>query len=156
MNSNIQAAAEKLLLENYESYYRLAYSYVRNESDALDIVQESACRAITECGSVKNPEYLSTWLYRIVINTALDFIRKYRREETTDSLPDPVWEDRYSDPDLISLVMALDEKSRTDSRALRGQEAGRNCPDLRRKFKYTIHKARLYRALKKLRLDLAG
>ena len=156
MNSNIQAAAEKLLLENYESYYRLAYSYVRNESDALDIVQESACRAITECGSVKNPEYLSTWLYRIVINTALDFIRKYRREETTDSLPDPVWEDRYSDTDLISLVMALDEKSRTvpilryfEDREL--EEIAQICGE-----NLNTIKARLYRALKKLRLDLAG
>lgn len=33
---------EKLLIENYEQYYRLAYSYVHNEADALDIVQEGA------------------------------------------------------------------------------------------------------------------
>ena len=37
---------EKLLIENYEQYYRLAYSYVHNEADALDIVQEGAYKAI--------------------------------------------------------------------------------------------------------------
>ena len=30
---------EELLLENYNRYYRLAYSYVHNEADAADIVQ---------------------------------------------------------------------------------------------------------------------
>ena len=86
----------------------------------------------------------------------MDFIRKYRREETTDSLPDPVWEDRYSDMDLMSLVMALDEKSRTvlilryfEDRKL--EEIARICGE-----NLNTVKARLYRALKKLRLDLEG
>ena len=29
-----------ILLENYESYYRLAFSYVHQDADAMDIVQE--------------------------------------------------------------------------------------------------------------------
>ena len=69
-----------LLLNNYESYYRLAYSYVRNQEDAMDIVQESAYRAIKNSSSVKQAEYAATWVYRVVINTALDFIRKNRKE----------------------------------------------------------------------------
>ena len=36
---------EKLLIENYEQYYRLAYSYVHNEADALDIVQEGGVQS---------------------------------------------------------------------------------------------------------------
>jgi len=31
---------EQLLLENYNKYYRLAYSYVHHEADAADIVTE--------------------------------------------------------------------------------------------------------------------
>ena len=31
-----------LLVRQYEKYYRMAYSYVRSESDAQDIVQEVA------------------------------------------------------------------------------------------------------------------
>ena len=37
---------EEVLLQNYDSYYRLAYSYVQNEADAGDIVQNGAYRAI--------------------------------------------------------------------------------------------------------------
>lgn len=44
-----------IILDEYESLYRMAYTYVRNESDAMDIVQESAYKAITKCQTVKAP-----------------------------------------------------------------------------------------------------
>ena len=37
---------EEILLEQYEQYYRLAYSYVKNEADAGDIVQNGAYKAL--------------------------------------------------------------------------------------------------------------
>ncbi len=40
---------ERLLLTNYNQYYRLAYSYVRNDADAGDIVQNAAYKAIKNC-----------------------------------------------------------------------------------------------------------
>ena len=64
---NNTAETEQILTENYERYYRLAYSYMRNEDDALDVVQESAYRAIRDCRKVRNKDYLSTWIYRIVV-----------------------------------------------------------------------------------------
>ena len=36
----ITAQTEKMLIDQYERLYRLAYSYVHNEADALDIVQK--------------------------------------------------------------------------------------------------------------------
>ena len=47
---------EELLLENYNRYYRLAYSYVHNEADAADIVQNGAYKAIRNSDSLKNVE----------------------------------------------------------------------------------------------------
>ena len=47
MNS-CEKIIEDVLTENYRQLYRLAYGYVRNEEDALDIVQESAYKAIRE------------------------------------------------------------------------------------------------------------
>ena len=37
-----EKAVENILYEKYNSYYRMAMSYVHNESDAMDIVQEGA------------------------------------------------------------------------------------------------------------------
>mgnify|MGYP000031231779 CR=1 FL=1 len=45
---------EELLLENYNRYYRLAYSYVHNEADAADIVQNGAYKAIRNSDSLKD------------------------------------------------------------------------------------------------------
>ena len=56
---------EKLLIENYEQYYRLAYSYVHNEADALDIVQEGAYKAILKCDTLREVSFAGTWIYRI-------------------------------------------------------------------------------------------
>ena len=53
---------EEILLHNYNSYFRLAYSYVRNEADAGDIVQDGAYKAILHSGSLRNVEYASTWV----------------------------------------------------------------------------------------------
>ena len=113
MGSKQETEVERLLLENYETYYRLAYSYVRQEQDALDIVQECAYKAIRDCKTVRNPDYLATWVYRIVINTALDTVRKRKREELSDTLPEAVWEDSYGDVDLRGVLERLDDRSRT-------------------------------------------
>ena len=62
----ITAQTEKMLIDQYERLYRLAYSYVHNEADALDIVQESACKAITQCKNLKDTEItLTVWQIRI-------------------------------------------------------------------------------------------
>ena len=37
---------EETILSSYESMYRIAFTYVKNQEDALDIVQDSACRAM--------------------------------------------------------------------------------------------------------------
>ena len=56
-----EQAVERALTEGYEKYYRLAYSYVHNEADALDIVQEAAYKAILKSDSLKEPQYVETW-----------------------------------------------------------------------------------------------
>ena len=140
------ADTERILTDNYEKYYRLAYSYMRNEDDALDVVQESAYRAIRDCGKVKNKDYLSTWIYRIVVNTSLDMLRRKKKETPT--------EDHYQDLDLKQMINRLDDKSRTVI-ILRYFEDLKleDIADIVGENLNTV-KARLYRTLKKLRLEL--
>jgi RNA polymerase sigma-70 factor (ECF subfamily) len=59
-----------------ESVYRVAYNYVRNETDALEIVSETYAKAVAKIDSLANPEFAKTWLIRIAINTSLDVLRK--------------------------------------------------------------------------------
>jgi RNA polymerase, sigma subunit, SigV len=64
----------KFIIENREGYYRLAYTYVKNQQDALDIVQEAICKALESQHKLKNPDGIKSWFYKIVVHTALDFL----------------------------------------------------------------------------------
>lgn len=151
---NNTAETEQILTENYERYYRLAYSYMRNEDDALDVVQESAYRAIRDCRKVRNKDYLSTWIYRVVVNTALDMLRRKKKENITEELPEIPVEDQYQDLELRTVLNQLDDKSRTII-LLRYFEDLKleDIADIVGDNLNTV-KARLYRSLKKLRLNL--
>ena len=151
---NNTAETEQILTENYERYYRLAYSYMRNEDDALDVVQESAYRAIRDCRKVRNKDYLSTWIYRIVVDTALDMLRRKKKENITEELPEIPVEDQYQDLELRTVLNQLDDKSRTII-LLRYFEDLKleDIADIVGDNLNTV-KARLYRSLKKLRLNL--
>lgn len=155
MDTNpITIQIEQILIDGYERFYRLAYSYVQNREDALDVVQESACKAIRDCSQVKNIDCLSTWIYRIVVNTALDLLRKNRNEIPAEEMPEIPWEDKYQELDLKTALSHLDEKSRTVV-VLRYFE-DMKLEDISRIVDENLNtvKARLYRALKKLRITM--
>lgn len=147
---------ERAVLELYPSLYRLAYSYVKNPDDAMDIVQESAYKAILRAEEVKKQETIKSWLCRIVVNTSLDTLRKKRRETTgLENMPDAGKEDAYEDADLLRALEGLDERERTVV-TLRYFEdmklseivsvTGENLSTV---------KSIMYRSLKKLRVKLA-
>lgn len=94
-----EQAVERALTEGYEKYYRLAYSYVHNEADALDIVQEAAYKAILKSDSLKESQYVETWVYRIVINEACSFLRS-RKESVDVEEIQAASEDIYENIDL--------------------------------------------------------
>jgi RNA polymerase sigma-70 factor (ECF subfamily) len=62
-----------------ENLYRTAYSYVKNEEDALDVLQETIYKAYISIEKLKEPKYFKTWITRILINNALDVIKKEKR-----------------------------------------------------------------------------
>ncbi|KGR74923.1 RNA polymerase [Ureibacillus sinduriensis BLB-1 = JCM 15800] len=66
-----------MLFQQYETdIYRMAYVYVKNKDDALDLVQEVAYQSFKNIRTLKNPEYFKTWLMKITINCALNLLNK--------------------------------------------------------------------------------
>jgi RNA polymerase sigma-70 factor, ECF subfamily len=68
-----------LLYKERKKLYYIAYQYVKNADDAIEIVQETTFKAFKSIKSLKEPNYFSTWLIKILINTALDYIKKNRK-----------------------------------------------------------------------------
>ena len=69
------------ILENYSEFnsdklYRLAFIYVKNKDESLDILQDSIVKAYKNINKLKDIKALEKWINRILINTALDYLRK--------------------------------------------------------------------------------
>ena len=114
-----ELAIEKILIENYEMYYRLAYSYVHNEADSLDIVQEGAYKAILNSDSLRNVEYAKTWVYRIMLNEVFGLYRRQSRIDSnsceciSEQLPDFRNDVNMESVELRDALMKLSQEDRT-------------------------------------------
>lgn len=146
---------EQIILEKYNQYYRLAYSYVHNEADACDIVQNGAYKALRGSHALKKPEYAQTWVYRIMLNECFGYARTPRHlsyEAMEDNGEEAaVTEDRYSNVDLRQALEMLSDRDRAvvilkyfEDRKLE------EIADILEENINTV-KSRLYRSLKKLR-----
>lgn len=76
VQSDLEAELIQLIHDHQHQLYRIAYSYVKNEQDALDVVQEATYKAILHQDKLKEPSFMKSWLIRILINCALDIRRK--------------------------------------------------------------------------------
>ena len=56
--------------------YKIAYSYVKDENKALDIMQECAYKGFFYIHKLKNPNIFKTWITRVLINVAIDYLKK--------------------------------------------------------------------------------
>ena len=65
------------LISEYQEYlYKMAFLYMRNQEDALDLVGSVVLKGYQNIHRLKNPEWFKTWLTRILINLAVDEKKK--------------------------------------------------------------------------------
>lgn len=79
---------ERAAAENEKSVYRTCLSMLKHREDAEDCLQETMLRAYRAYGQFDGRARLSTWFYRIAVNTCVDYIRKRRNEVSLDALRD--------------------------------------------------------------------
>ena len=100
------------------SFYRVAIGYMRNQEEALEVVQEAIYKAYLGRGHLRDRDKFYPWFYRILMNTALSALRRRRGEQvsledqgtgelTTD--PGKDWDQRLA---LQEALERLDIKSR--------------------------------------------
>ena len=146
------------ILDGQTDFYRLAMSYVKNRDAALDVVQEAIVKALSKVDTVREPAYLKTWFYRILINEAMNY---FRRNRNLVSLED-VMVDRAEEPrdpgERLDLSDAIDRLSVPEQTVVKlryfedmkleeiAQATGANLNTV---------KSRLYKAIRKLK-DMTG
>ncbi len=145
--------------ENQEKFYRLAFQYMKNQQDTFDVIQDAIVHSLEKVSSLKNPEYIRTWFYRILVNKCLDHLRVVKRITYTDqipescNLPDPSC-DRDAVLDLYDAIDKLEPKLKTIV-ILRFYEDMKleEISNVTGAHLSTV-KARLYKALRLLRVDM--
>ena len=71
-----QEASKEIFDKYNKKVYRIAYGVVRQREEALDIVQEVFIKLFRSIKNFKGKSHFYTYLYRMVMNTAIDHARK--------------------------------------------------------------------------------
>jgi len=110
-------AFQELIDSEKTKLYKMAYLYMKNEDDALEVFQETVYKALTSLKDLRNDTYFSTWITRILINTAIDQLRKKKRvipmERDILESKAPSYMNREGESDLLDAIKSLDEKYKT-------------------------------------------
>ena len=76
-----QTAFRALVERHQRRAFTIAVGMVRDENDARELVQEAFLRVYRGLGSFQGGSSFFTWLYRIVMNLAIDLMRKPGRRD---------------------------------------------------------------------------
>ena len=94
-------------VEDYQPVvFRAAYLILRDRSGAEDVAQETFIRAYRALERTDPGEAVRPWLYRIAVNTALNELRRRKRESAAASRLDPL--DASSGPDVETRSVVAD------------------------------------------------
>jgi len=118
-------AFEALVAAYEKNVYNLALRMTGNAQDAEDMAQEAFVKAYTSLPGFRGDSKFSVWLYRIVSNVCLDFLRRQnRRPASSLSLEDEDGEESQMDiPDESQSPEQLLERSLTQEAVQRGLQS---------------------------------
>lgn len=107
----------KLIEELKIKLYKTAISILKNDDDACDAIQETLISAYKNINSLKNNDYFSTWITRILINNCYEIIRKNKKVEylnkQTEINEDIYYESYSQESDLEWVLNQLDNDLKT-------------------------------------------
>ncbi len=105
--SGDQEAFRVLVDRHSRTLYRLAFRMTGRAEDAEDIVQDTFIRAFRQLSRFEARSNVSTWLYRIAFNCAVDYLRsRPRREVATEDAALERLAPASSGPTMDDLVYA--------------------------------------------------
>ena len=98
---------DQLIESRRERLYRLAFSWCHDSMLADDLVQDTLNKALQKQDQIKDLEKLNAWMFRILHNTWMEHLRRYKPTTDLDDI-DPLDEQTperlLSDEQLVKLV----------------------------------------------------
>lgn len=133
-----EAAFRELVETRQGLVYNTVLGLLQNAEDAEDVSQEVFIKVFESVGQFKGESAFTTWLYRVAVTTALEFLRKKKRKKRFAFLTSLFGDDQapiHDPPDFVHPGVQLDnrEKAQTLFRAIQ------KLPENQR-IAFTLHK----------------
>jgi len=161
-----RTAFRQLVLEHSHSMFRLAWRLSGDENAAEDIVQEAFIKAWRKLDEFRMDASFKSWLHRITVNTAMDYLRKHVRRRQFETA-EPEWERMDLAGELPDTGTQIDIGRQTRTAMLDLSEAERTALLLKHYEGHSIEevarimdistgacKQNIFRAVKKMRVAL--
>lgn len=82
--------------KNAKKIFHLCYGYTGDKDSANDLLQETFMKVWQNLEKFRNKSLISTWVYRIAVNTCLTYLRSEKRQ-AKDELTDNIIENRVEE-----------------------------------------------------------
>ena len=162
-----RVAFRNLVLEHSRAMFRLAWRLTGDESAADDIVQEAFLKAWQNIGQFRMDSSFRSWINRITVNAAMDYLRK-RAREASRTTAEPEWERSRNGAETPRPDVEIDVRTLTQAAMRKLSEKERAALVLRHYEGHTIKeiaemldlttnacKQTVFRAVRKMRTQLA-
>lgn len=73
--------------KNSKKIYHLCYGYTGDGDSANDLMQETFMKVWQNLDKFRNQALISTWIYRIAVNTCLSYLRTEKRQQKDELTP---------------------------------------------------------------------
>jgi RNA polymerase sigma-70 factor (ECF subfamily) len=161
-----RVAFRSLVLEHSQAMFRLAWRLTCDQSSAEDIVQEAFIKAWRKIDNFRMESSFRSWLHRITVNTAMDYLRKQSRRKKFET-EEPEWESLPAGVETTSPAEQIDLSRQTQTAMMKLSDNERTVLMLRHFEGHSIKeisqmleittgscKQTIFRAVKKMRTEL--
>lgn len=102
------------LIRRYlDTVYRVAFNYIKSQSDAEDITQNVFLKLLQEKKTFENEEHVKNWLIRVTVNECKNLARsRWWRMESYEDYSKNLQFDNQAQQELFRTVMSLPRKYR--------------------------------------------
>ena len=83
-----EVAFKKIFEANSKKIYNLCYGYIGDDDAANDLLQETFLKVWQNLDKFRNQAMISTWIYRIAVNTCLTYLRSEKRQAKDELTPE--------------------------------------------------------------------
>jgi RNA polymerase sigma-70 factor (ECF subfamily) len=104
----------KIILENMQALYRVAFSILKTESEIEDAVSNTVVIIFEKIHSLKNEEYFKTWMTRILINECYKIYNQNKKFLHLDNYnKEDTYDINENDLNIKDLIRKLDKDLKT-------------------------------------------